>query len=53
MNKAREEHINEMNRLRDAIERSSSWKLKKDYGKALARMRKELREYDRSRKNNE
>lgn len=53
MNKAREEHIKEMSRLQDAIKKSSSWKLKKDYGKALARMRRELQEYDRSRRSNE
>lgn len=37
----------EINRLEEAKRRSTSKHLKADYGKALRRMRAELREYDR------
>ena len=47
MDKARERHIAEMNRLEDAISRTKSYKLKRDYTKTLNRMRKELIQYDR------
>lgn len=43
---AREKHIIEMRRIEKAIEKTSSWKLKKDYGKALRRMQHELKIYD-------
>ena len=42
----REKHIAEMRRIEKAIEKTSSWKLKNDYGKALKRMRHELKIYD-------
>ena len=45
MDKALQAHIEEMNRLADAIYRTDSPYLKKDYAKALNRMEKELREY--------
>ena len=46
MDNARQAHIDEMNRLADAIYRTESPYLKRDYAKALNRMEKELREYD-------
>lgn len=46
MDEARKAHIDEMNRLADAIYRTESPYLKRDYAKALNRMEKELREYD-------
>lgn len=46
MSDPRREHIAEMNRLADAIYRTESPYLKRDYMKALNRMEKELREYD-------
>ena len=42
----REQHIAEMNRLADALYRTKSPYLKRDYAKALNRMEKELKEYD-------
>ena len=39
----------EINRLEDAKRRSTSEHLRRDYGKAIRRMRAELREYDRFR----
>lgn len=45
----REKHIAEMRRLEAAIEKTTSEKLKKDYGKALKRMGHELKIYDRLR----
>lgn len=47
MDKMREKHVAEINRLKDAIERTNSEYLKRDYSKALKRMQAELREYDR------
>lgn len=47
MDKMRQKHIDEMNRLRDAIARTDSAHLKADYSKALHRMENELKEYDR------
>lgn len=46
----REKHIAEMRRLEDAIARSDSPKLKKDYGKRLNKMRHELKIYDSYRR---
>jgi len=46
MDNARKAHIDEMNRLADAIYRTESPYLKRDYAKALNRMEKELREHD-------
>ena len=46
----RELHIREMRRLEEAIGKTDSPKLKKDYGKALARMRHELKIYDSYRR---
>ena len=47
--KQREAFQAEINRLEDAKRRSTSEHLRKDYGKAIRRMRAELREYDRFR----
>lgn len=47
MDKMRERHAAEMERLEDAMKRTTSNHLKCDYGRALKRMRKELEEYDR------
>lgn len=49
MDKMRDMHIAEMNRIKDAIVRSKSPYLKADYYKAYKRMEKELAEYDRYR----
>ena len=45
--KQREAFQAEINRLEDAKRRSTSEHLRTDYGKAIRRMRAELREYDR------
>ena len=44
MDNARKAHIDEMNRLADAIYRTESPYLKRDYAKALNRIEIELRE---------
>ena len=44
--KQREAFQAEISRLEDAKRRSTSEHLRRDYGKALRRMRAELREYD-------
>lgn len=49
MDKMREKHVAEMERLRVAIEKTKSFQLKRDYQKRLDRMQKELDEYDRYR----
>lgn len=46
MDKMRMAHIAEMQRLRTAIGKTKSQKLKNDYTKALKRMARELKEYD-------
>lgn len=43
----REKHVAEMKRLQEAINKTKSERLKRDYGKALSRMRSELAEYDK------
>ena len=47
MDKMREKHIAEIERLKTAIEKTDSKYLKRDYKKALKRMSAELKEYDR------
>lgn len=47
MDKMREKHVAEMDRLKDAMARTKSNHLRCDYGRALKRMKKELEEYDR------
>lgn len=47
MDKARQAHVEEMRRLREAIEKTDSPRLKKDYGKRLKRMSHELKIYDK------
>ena len=47
MDKARDMHVAEMNRLKDEMARTKSNHLRCDYGRALKRMQKELEEYDR------
>jgi hypothetical protein len=49
MDKMREKHIAEMERLKNAIDKTESEYLKRDYKKALKRMSAELKEYDRYR----
>lgn len=46
MDNARNAYIEEMNRLANAMCQTKSPYLKRDYGKALRRMTKELKEYD-------
>lgn len=48
---SRAKHLQEMQELRQAIEKTKSPYLKKDYGKALKRKERELREYDRWKRN--
>lgn len=47
MDKMREKHVAEIERLKTAIAKTKSIYLKRDYEKALKRMQKELKEYDR------
>lgn len=46
MDKARENHMKEMNRLQNAIKNTNSPYLISDYTKAYKRMERELKEYD-------
>lgn len=50
MDKMREKHVAEMQRLKDAISRTDSVKLKRDYQKAYQKMEKDLRLYDAYKK---
>lgn len=52
IDKALEKHINEIIRLQTAIEKSNSRYLKNDYGKAVHRLKRELKEYCYLRKYN-
>ena len=45
--KARERHVKEMERLQQAIKKTTSKHLIRDYVKALKRMARDLEEYDR------
>ena len=49
MDKAEEMHIAEMDRLKEAIQKTESPYLKRDYGKKLKSMERELEEYRRYR----
>lgn len=49
MDKMRQLHIAEMQRLENAIKTTKSQKLINDYTKALRRMENELKEYDRNK----
>ena len=51
MDRMREKHIQEMERLKAAIEKTKSPKLKRDYTKALNEMKRELKDYDRFKTN--
>lgn len=46
MDKMREAFVNEITRLEEAIKKSNSEYLKKDYQKAVNKMYSELKEYD-------
>ena len=46
MDKMREKHVAEIERLKTAIKKTDSEYLKRDYKKALKRMQRELRDYD-------
>lgn len=46
----REKHVSEMQRLAEAIRRTDSEELKRDYGKAMKRMSHELKIYDSLRR---
>lgn len=50
MDRQRELFVNEINRIEEAINKSKSAKLKRDYSKAVKKMKKELKEYDNFRK---
>ena len=43
----RDEHIAQILRMEDAIRRTNSEHLRRDYRKAVRRMMKELKDYDR------
>ena len=47
MDKMREKHVAEIERLKAAMEKTDSEYLKRDYGRALKRMQRELIDYDR------
>ena len=47
MDKMRKNRVAEIERLKAAIAKTNSEYLKRDYGKALKRMQRELRDYDR------
>lgn len=49
MDKAEEIHIAEIDRLKEAIRKTNSKYLKRDYEKAVIRMENELKEYRRYR----
>lgn len=49
MDKQREKFVAELNRLKEAVNITKSAYQKKDYQKAIKRMTKELKEYDRFR----
>lgn len=51
MDRMREKHIQEMERLKAAIKKTKSPKLKRDYTKALNEMERELKDYDRFKAN--
>ena len=46
MDKQREIFVSEIERMEDACRRTKSEYLKRDYQKAIKRMKKELNEYD-------
>lgn len=49
MDKAEEKHLKEMERLKQALHKTDSIYLRRDYEKALKRMQNELKEYRRFR----
>ena len=51
MDKMREKHVQEMERLKAAIQKTKSPNLRRDYTKALNRMKRELKDYDRFKTN--
>lgn len=46
MDKQRDAFVREIDRLRKAFNKTKSNYLRRDYGKAISRMEKELAEYD-------
>lgn len=50
MDKQRESFVREIDRLRKAYDKTKSNYLRRDYGKAISRMEKELAEYDSYKK---
>lgn len=50
MDKQREKFVSEINRMEEAINKSKSEKLKRDYSKALKKMKRELKDYDNFKK---
>ena len=51
MDRMREKHVQEMERLKAAIQKTKSPNLRRDYTKALNGMKRELKEYDRFKAN--
>ena len=50
LDKQRELFVNEIKRMKEAIKKTKSEKLKTDYLKAIKRMNKQLKIYDRYKK---
>lgn len=50
MDKQREKFVCEIERMRNAYNKTNSSCLRRDYGKAIRRMEQELRDYDNFRK---
>ena len=46
MDKMRQKHVEEMSRIFEAIQKTMSEHLRRDYTKAYRRMYRELKEYD-------
>lgn len=50
MDNQRAAHIAEIRRIEAALDKTSSPYLKRDYGRYLAKLKRELRDYDRFKK---
>lgn len=50
MDKMREQFVSDMQRMEQALQNTTSPYLKRDYTKALKRMKRELEEYDNFRR---
>ena len=50
MDKQRQKFVDEMNRMKEAVEETNSDCLRNDYLKALKKMKRELKQYDNFKK---